>query len=585
MGIANFTGPSQSGVTEPTTDIQGILNVTKVKGRHTVKTGFNIDNFRNLSDNLNQNSLSFSPLVTADPQNKAGTGSGLASFLLGLPDSGQRSLGNTSYYGRWSLYQFHLQDDLKLTKRLTLNLGLRYEWDQWPRDAHGKNSMFDRTSNQFVWSSKNPVTGQAANIRDTIRDPDMNNFAPRIGLAYQFSSNTTVRAGYSIFYATDYEWEIQGPRGQWPYALGENPSGVNTSVTPDKLQPVQTFFPAYTDVVPGTPPSAVFAIGRLDRTSYIQQWNLGVQRQLARDLMLEVNYVGTKGTKMPTFVFTNFPLPGPGVIGSAQHPRPWPQQRSFIIEADDWSDTIYHGLQAKLEKRFSNGLQLLTSYAWAHYIDDGGGGNTSANFPPNDRNLGADRANGPFDFRHIFTASYVYQLPFGHGKRFLPDTSGVVNQIVGGWEVSGITHYNSGAPYNVTLTFDNANVGFGSQRPNRVGPSSTLINPNDRTQGWINPAAFSVPAQYTFGNSGRNTERGPGFGNWDLALLKNFPLHQEKQSLQFRTEFFNAFNNVSLGNPNAGFCTPLPKCNPSFGRIFGTQSTERQIQFALKFIF
>jgi hypothetical protein len=290
------------------------------------------------------------------------------------------------------------------------------------------------------------VTGQPANTRKSIVDPDFNNFAPRIGFAYQATPKTTVRGGYSIFYATNYLWEVQGPRGQWPYAIGENPNGLNTGIN---LTPLVTFFSPNTNVTPNSKPNAVFALGRRNRTSYTQQWNLGVQRELARDLLLEVDYVGTKGTKMPVFLFLNAPPPGPGVVGSPQHPRPYPQQNSVIIESDNLSTSIYHSMQVKLEKRFSNGLQFMGSYAWAHYIDIGGAGNSSASFPPDPNNIDADRASGAFDFRHIFTASYFYQLPFGRGRRFLPQVAVILNQLVGVLEVTGITHYNSGPPVNL----------------------------------------------------------------------------------------------------------------------------------------
>ncbi|MBZ5564227.1 MAG: TonB-dependent receptor [Acidobacteriia bacterium] len=579
-----YTGVSGTGVTEPTTDLQGILNVSKVKGRHTFKTGFFIDNVRNLSDNFNQDALNFSGAVTADPQNHATTGDALASFLLGLPDGGTRTLGDTAFYGRWGQYEFYLQDDIRVTRRLTLNLGLRYQWDQPARDAHNRNSMFDRTSNSFLWTSTNPATGEPANARPSIRDPDFTTFAPRFGLAYALTPKTTIRSSYGIFYATNYLWELQGIRGQWPYAVSEQKAQVNYySTLPSALTPGETFFPANTSVLPGGPAASVYAIGRLDKTSYTQQWSLGVQRQLASELMLEVDYVGTKGTKMPTFFITNIAPAGPP---GPQHVAPWPKNPTLMIEDNNFGNSIYHGLQAKLEKRFSNGLQFMTSYAWAHYIDDTGGGNTSGFIPPDPNNLRAQRASGPFDFRHILTVSYVYQLPFGRGKRYLSNANGFVNQTLGGWEITGITHYNSGAPYSVFINYNSANNGWGGdQFPDRIANLPPPLNPTDKTLGWINPANFQNPAQYTYGNLGRNTERTAGYGNWDFGLFKNFPLHGEKQTLQFRSEYFNFFNNVSLGGPNATYCQPLPACNPGFGRISGTQSTERQIQLSLKFLF
>jgi hypothetical protein len=257
-----------------------------------------------------------------------------------------------------------------------------------------------------------------------------------------------------------------------------------------------------------------------------------------------------------------------------------------MSEMSNQASSIYHSLQVKVEKRFSNGLQFLSSYAWGKEIDIGGSGFSNSVAPQNPLDPKSDRAVGIFDRRHVWTLSYVYQLPFGRGKKFLANIGGAANQLLGGWEVTGITHYNTGDPVNVSQIGDIANIGprAGGQRPNLVGTPHRNINPNDKTQGWLSPDAYATPALYTFGNLGRNTERAPGFGNWDLGIFKNFPI-MEKYTLQFRTEFFNAFNNVSLGGYNASFCTPIATCNPNFGRIFSTQSSSREIQFALKFIF
>ena len=575
---------SNVGTPEPTTDIQGTLNISKVKGKNTFKTGFYIDNIRNLSDNFNQDALAFSSAVTANPQNISTTGDPLASFLLGYPDTGTRTVGDTAFYGRWGQYQFYLQDDIRATRKLTLNLGLRWNWDQPARDRWGHDSMFDRISNNFLWTSKNPVSGAAANTRPLMIDPDYHNFAPRIGIAYSFDPKTVIRSGYGIFYASNYLWELQGIRGQWPYAVSQELAQVNYYDTlPAALTPAATFFPAYTTPLPGTPPTATYSLGRRDGTSYTQQWNVGVQRQLANDLMLEVDYVGTKGTKMPSFFITNIAPAGPS---GPLHVAPYPANPTLMIELNNYGNTIYNGLQAKLEKRFSHGLQVMASYAWAKEIDDTGGGNTSNFIPPDPSNLEAQRADGPFDFRHILTVSYVYQLPVGRGLRFLSTAPGAVNEILGGWEITGITHYNTGGAYSVGINYNSANNGWGGdQFPNYVQNLPPPLDPNDRTQGWLNPANFANPAQYTYGNLGRNTERYAGYGNWDFGLFKNFPLHGEKEQLQFRSEYFNFFNNVSLGGPNATYCQPLPTCNPGFGRISSTQTTPRQIQLSLKLLF
>ena len=575
-----WTGTFSSGTISPTNDIQHLFKLSNIRGKHTLSAGYSLDFIWGLHDNLNETAFNFNPDATADPQNIDATGAALASFLLGFPAGGQRRLGETGLNHRWNMYHFFVNDDIKVTPRLTLNLGLRYEYTQLPAEKFDRVSQFDRHTNTYLWAGNNPITGEAANTRRSIRDPDFNNFAPRIGLAYQLDSKTTVRGGYGVFYVPNYLWELQAHRGQWPYALIDNISALNKGAT---LTPIDTMFSPDTAVTPGTPPNASWSGDRKDKFGYTQQWNLGVQRQLATDLLLEVNYVASKATKMPIFSFQNLPVPGPGVIGSPEHPRPYPKQDSVIIVGENKASANYHSMQVKLEKRFSRGLQVLGSYAYGHYIDVGGGGNSTQSFPQDERNLHGDRASGYADFRHIFTGSYVYELPFGRGRRFLTQAPAVLNHLAGGWAISGITQYHTGGPINVTLGYDNVNTGFPFfLRPDRVlGQPARVSVAGDKTQGWLNPNAFAAPAQYVFGNLGRNTERGPAFGNWDIILFKNFALHGERLRLQFRTEFFNAFNNVNLGDPTAS----APTINPNFGRIFGTQNASRQIQFALKVLF
>ena len=583
-----LTGTFSSGTLSPTNDMQYLFKVSHVRGKHTLKVGFSIDNIWGIHDNLNETSFSFTRFATADPQNAISTGSSLASFLLGLPDGGNRRLGDTAMDSTWNMYHFYVNDDFRVAPRLILNLGLRYEYTELPRERNGRLSQFDRHDGKFIWAGVNPVTGEAPNTIPTIREPDYNNFAPRIGLAFTVDDKTTVRAGYGIFYIHNYLWELQAHRGQWPYALSEGVSVLNRGVD---LTPIDTMFSADTSVTPGTTPSLLWSADRKDRFGYTQQWNLGVQRELADELMLEVGYVGSKGTKVPIFSFQNLPPPGPGVVGcpptpcppGQEHPRPFPINNTFMIVGENKATSNYHSLQVKLEKRFSNGLQFLGSYAWGHHIDVGGSGNSTQSFPQNQRDLRGDRASGFADFRHIFTGSYLYELPFGKGKRFLSDVSGFVNGVLGGWAVSGITRYNTGAPVNVTIDFDRANIGFGSfQRPDRVLDKPARVrSTGDKTQGWLNPEAFALPEQYKFGNLGRNTERGPVLANWDIILFKNFVLPGEKMTLQFRTEYFNAFNTVNLANPSSGSFTR----NPNFGHILATQNAARQIQLALKLLF
>ncbi len=578
--MSGFNGPSQTGYPFPTNEYQAVGSISKIKGAHSIKAGAELVDMRNLDDGLYTSEFVFYSTPTADPQNLSTTGSALASYLLGLPYVGVRNVGDTAAHMRQARWAVYLQDDIKVSRKLTLNLGLRYEYDQWPVEAQNRISALEGATGALLWAGQNPVTGQGPNTRRSINDPDFNNFAPRVGMAYAIDSKTSFRGGYGIFYVTNGLWEAQGPRGQWPYAISEVIVGTNTPGPVSALKPLQTYFSPQINPGPGTPPSTAQATVAHQRTGYMQQWNAGVQRQLPHNLMVEVDYVGNHGVKLSYDGNFNNALPGPGVVGTPEHPRQYNQYGALSLSTTSASSN-YNALQVKVEKRFSNGLQFLTSYSWANEIDLGSGCFACSASPQNEYNPAADRGPGAFDMRHIFTTSYSYELPFGRGKRFLGGANGVANQVVGGWQITGITHYNTGLPLNVVLGSNNANDGAARlvQRPDLVGTASRLPRGPDVTQGWLNPAAFAVPAPYTYGNLGRNAVRAPGMGNWDFGLFKNFTLHNEAMTLQFRAELFNAFNHM---NPGA-YGTTLGA--PTFGVVSGTQTYSREIQLALKLLF
>jgi hypothetical protein len=356
--------------------------------------------------------------------------------------------------------------------------------------------------------------------------------------------------------------------------------------------------------VPGTPASAYAWSEYHNPTPYSEQWSFGVQRQLAHDLMLEVDYVGNGGRHMSFLINRNDPQPGPGVVGQPGHFRPYqyadplggtyPSSPGLgaVSGTEDYATSDYNGLQVKLEKRFSNGLQFLGSYAWSHYLDIGGCGLTQSysnpvsqpTIPQIDNDPTADRADGCFDFRHIFTGNWVYDLPVGHGRSFMRNSGKFVDALLGGWEFTGIYHANTGSPLTVNINFDNANIGQSmlSARPDYVSgqPQRTTPPPGtDITTGYLNPNAYVVAPQYTYGNLGRGTVRNLGMQNFDLGLYKSFPIRENRESFQFRAEFFNAFNHTNLGMIDGTLE------DATFGSIGSTQNSARQIQFALKFYY
>jgi hypothetical protein len=491
--------------------------------------------------------------------------------------------------------QPYVQNDIKVTQKLTLNIGMRWEYNQWPVERWDRIAGLDPTTGSYLWGGTNPITGEPPNTRRAIRDPDWNNFAPRFGLAYQITPTTTFRGGYSIFYTANYMWEDQGARGNWPYAISQTLSTINDQFvgpttdhsgqptnTAIGLVPITNFFTP--DVLPG-PTSTVSSqhvLGRTDRTTYAQQWNAGFQRMLSDTLLLEVNYVGSRTVKGSLFANTNTAPPGPGIIGVDKH-RQFGDSYGAVSLMTNAASSSYHSMQVKVEKRFSNGLQFLNSYAWGHQLDIGASCFSCSVTPQNPNDWSADKGNGSFDRRHIWKFSYVYQLPIGKGKQYMSNANSVVNGILGGWELSGIAHYHTGGPINVSFPGDIANIGprAGGQRPNWVGGQPhQVLDPNDRRLGWINQANYAPPNPFSFGTAGRNLERTPGMGYFNPALLKNFRLPREGTSIQFRGEFFNFFNQVALGCISSSFGAS------NFGEATcRQQSSNREIQLGLKFLF
>jgi hypothetical protein len=390
-------------------------------------------------------------------------------------------------------------------------------------------------------------------------------------MAYLLDNKTTIRAGYGWFYNTNFLWEAQGIRGNWPFAISETKTNLNATVIDS---PLKTTFSPQTSTGPGTnvPPDAQHIADRNRRVSYMQQWNLHLQKEVAGNLVLEAGYVGTKGSKASIFANANTAPPGPGAV---QPRRPFTNLGPTSLMTDIAS-SIYHGLQLKAEKRFSQGLAFLGSYTFSRNINTGGDGFSMSASPQDPTCIECDRALSAFHRKNIFSLNFVYELPFGQGKQFGSDLRGAANHILGGWQFNGIITASSGQPIGVGIGRDIANIGARSigQRPN-VSGNPNIDNPTSAR--WFNTSVFSEPAPFTYGNAGRNIIIGPANQTWTLGLYKNFMI-REPHSLQFRVEFFNAFNNVNLNNPTTGFDSP------NLGRIFGS-APARQIQFGLKYYF
>lgn len=566
FGISGFDGPNLGNlVNGPDFIYQSTAMLTKIMGRHTFTAGYDYTRLRIFHDSV-FSSFNYDNVPTSDPQNVANTGQSMASFLLGLPSTANRIVGQTDLDIRHDLHHVYFQDDIKVTDKLTLNLGLRWEYNQWPHHIRGRLSGFDTLTSQLFWASTNPVTGQPANVRPQIADPRYRNFAPRIGFAYRLTNKTVIRSAFGIFYNSNFSWEWSDSRGGWPFSVSDNLSALNIGTV---LSPTDSLFQTFNPAT--ATPTNQHTVSRDVKTPSMQKWNFGIEHQLRSDLLIELNYQGSHGVHLGSFLSTNDPPPGPG---DPNLRRPFPQNNGAFSELKHIATSKYHALTAKVEKRFTGGFSILGSYAYGKSIDLNSqfGGSS----PQNNQCIRCDLGLSDFDQRHVFNASYIWELPFGRSMH------GFARQVINGWEISGITTFESGRVYNLGINFDNANVGARGnfQRPDLVGnpfPSGFKhgVGPGSL---WFDPSAFAVAPQYQFGNLGRNVFHGPGFRNTDLGLFKNFPI-RERLRLQFRTELFNTFNDTNFGNPN----TTLGDNN--FGSVLGVVTNQREIQFGLKLIY
>jgi hypothetical protein len=535
--------------------------VTYSRGKHLFKFG---GDFRSLQQNAYRDIQSRGMMAFSDYGQM--TGNGLADLLLGLVTySGGAQLDNPQYLRTKSLNLF-VQDSYRLQRRLTLLLGLRYEYNQPPVDRYDRANTYDSLSGTLV-----PV-GQG-NMPRSGFESDRNNFAPRIGIAWSpgTGNRLVIRTGYGIFYDQSSLAPGEGLYFNKPYydfklyfPLPGMPLTVNDPFPSD-----------YPLAIPGSS----LGFDRHLRTSYLQHWNLSLEYQFRSSSLLELAYVGSKGSKILSARDINQSRPSP----QQPNPRPDPRFADITFE-ESRGDSSYHSFQTSLRQRLQAGFSALVSYTFGKSLDDNStffSSTGDSNFPQNSANPGAEKGRSNFDVRHRFSAGYSYDLPIGRGRRFAGG-SGFWSSALGGWSTHGIVTLQSGRPFTVALPpeVDNSNTGMASlgfganDRPNRLA-FGELRDP--QPERWFDTSAFSYSTYGSFGNSGRNILDGPGYNEVSLSLIKD-SLIQEGLTIQFRTEFFNAFNHANFDLPNIFFGTP------SFGSISSAHHP-RRIQFGLKLIF
>lgn len=539
---------------------------TLITGGHTIKVGGEIrwSQFNISQEAAPRGQFLFSGQFTQDPV--AGTeGSPLADMLLGLPIIARISTV-IGLHNRQHVPSLFFQDDWKVTPRLTLNLGLRYDYFSPTIEQDNHQANFDYASGNIV------VAGQNGNSRSLVQ-ADKANFAPRVGFAWTptQSGNTVIRGSYGIFYSG------QEIRTAAPLQLAYNlPFFYEPTFISDGVTPVVTVSQGFPSLNPSQAidPGVTSVDSRL-HTPYYQSWNLAVQRSLPAAISLEVAYAGSKGTHLQGVVDPNQdPVPGPGDV---QARRPFPQFGGFTAITNIASSN-YNALQIKAEKRRTHGLYFLSAFTYSKAINDLPEICCAAPFAQNSYDLAAERGRADFDQTLRWVLSFDYEVPFGKpGSRF---SNGATDAIFGGWHLGGIYTLASGFPFSPYLGFDPSNTGTqGIVRPDQLR-NGNLPRSERSPTNWFDINAFGVPSGFAFGNAGRNVLIGPGQNVFDWSLRKEFVL-TETQRLEFRAEFFNALNHPNFAQPD-NFIDDGPG---SAGFITSLAIPMRQIQFGLKYNF
>ena len=628
-------------------------NISWVRGRHSMKFGgeLRFEQFTILEPAAARGSMDFGGgfLINDNLADPGFGGEAFATFMQGIPDGGSiTSVTPNIIYNR-QIYSVYALDDFKVTPRLTLNLGLRYEMFTTIKEANNNQSTFDFGSLSLIApSGQNRVLTPTLATELAIQNngspglisPDLNNFAPRIGLAYQWSDKLVFRAGYGLFYGGQENGPFSNPSPGFnpPFLSSESystpcagPSAngaanqLDCSVSAANnnglaLNQLSAGFPnnINTGLSPLADPNSpeLYSLSPRLVTPYTQQWHLGFEYQLPADNVLEISYAGSRGLKLFAFYNGNQAVPVLGTDSLPTAPRrpandeapggtgPCTLQDggancnpALDVAIDTFrsnAQSNYNSLQVRLQKRYSHGLQYEAAYTWSHALDNASSaslGSVNNGDFQDQRFPNQNYGSADFDVRQRFVFSYVYDLPFGRGRMLGQNASGLVNGIIGNWQMSGVFSAATGNYYTATDINSvsggdcGGTVGYYCSRPNMVGnPNATPCIPGTL----FNTCAFADNTILgTFGNAPRNNIKGPGYTEWDTSLVKQFPL-KEQMHFEFRAEFFNILNHVNYLFGQFGAIsaepTPLELGQSGFGFPLAARAP-RQIQVALKFYF
>lgn len=584
--------------TQHTYDINDTL--TWIVGQQTIKLGFDAapQVFTIQQANSGRGLFEFAKQFTANPADSSGSGDSTASMLLGIPTEIKISNVKNIQYQRHVAGAF-FQDNYKVTHRLALDLGIRWDYFGNVHELNNEMGSFDIATGTMIVPK-----GVTATLPDSLTSlmklsatgsrslvaQKYYAFAPRIGVAFAASPKLVVRSDYGMFY-TGYEngpWSSPSPGYNPPFSLSQKyTTACGAPSANPALGKKNCALPGISGLSGGIPPNALTEPNSPELTAlnanfqipYMQMWQLSFQYQLPSQTLLEIAYSGSHGTHLYAFYDANQAVPSADASSPVAPRRAYPLINTGINMLSTQGFSNYNGLQARVERRLTSGLEFLASYEWQHSLDNASSGNLGSNNNSGPRDFVHDPSlsygNSDFDMRQRFVASYFYELPFGRGMMFGSTVPTAVNEVIGGWRLSGILTLNSGQWYTANDgAEDFANNGGDNQHPDQIG------NPNGKpcVSGTLfNTCAFANPPLGSLGSEGRNVIREPGAITWDTSFLKNFPI-TEGTHLEFRAEFFNILNHPNLTTTN------LDTSSSSFG--FPTDaSTERQIQGALKFFF
>lgn len=569
-----FTNFARLGATSDTLffelqDSKSLVNMTSlILERHSIKFGGEVRKIRtdNLQPNPGATLWRFQPIFT-DQRGVSGTGFDYASFLLGLPAQMSYRIFPGYFKSRTSVYALFVQDDIRVSRNLTLNLGLRWDAPLWYMEAEDRSGVFDLDKGEYVQFGQN-------GFRRTPWKNDWNNFGPRIGFAWNPVASTVIRGGYGIFAVGTMS---SGAFGFLPADPIFADADVGRYNTIDNVNPRTTL-----DRVPYEPAdktgrnaNSVSIYPEDNPMSYFQQWNLNVQKQFGT-VMFEIGYSGSKGSHLHYGAYNLNAIPV-DLAPAAQGRRiaPYVQYPQFPggVTVQTWiGSSSYHSLQFKADKRFANGLAFLGSLTFGKLINVGELGYRD---PLNNRQL--DRGISPDSAPYRATAGFTYALPFGKGRRYLQ--SGFAEAVLGGWDLNGIATWQAGFPLTPGVNIDTCVCGNNLNVPN-VNGDPNLPKSERTTERWFDVGAFTIPQLYTVGNSGRGVIWGPGLANLDFVIGKQFTIPgREGMNLQVRAEAYNLTNTPYFNNPNTQIGSA------TVGRITSVSNSPRQVQLAMKFMF